>query len=822
MIRVLIKLAWRDLHRSRWKAGLIMAALSMSIAAVHGVRGAELAARHALQTDLRRWLGADVAATTGESFDAETFQALDAMRSPGVAWTWVTWNLAMARSTESPDAVPTVVKVVDPQVYPLYPGIELEPALTLAAALRDDSVVVSEEVLEKLQVRLGDTIELAGHRFRITAILRAEADRLNGFAAISPRTILSRSAYTGSGMAGSGNSSKHSVLLRLPADADLLPVRAALQRILPEAGVTDYRESNQHAVSTVKANIAFLGMTAFLVMAVGAAGIVAGVRQHVKAQTTVIATLKILGAGTRQAATVFALQITMLLVCALVIGLPLGTLARDVALGLAGTGVTRAAPRESTLSVVAETLAVIVLALVPVFPQPVVLIRKIRPLEVLRGLPDQALEPRRGWRSDAWFGAGFLLLGVLGVRLVGSWSSALSLVTALMICLGLAVLLTRALLRGVRRYALQQRTGVARLGWRNAGHPLHGSQTLIVAMAMGLMLMIATYEVNRAVGQTVVDALPFDGANLLVGGFEAEHRRTVAGFVEQLPGVAGPPQLVTQARLRLASVDGVPIDVLRKKSRSNAIPEAWRDIGCIDAGGSDTVTVAADVAGLLHVRPGSVLEFAGRSRTLLRRVIAVREISRIEKFWYTFTMDCASLEPSSLHHLAAVQVRADLLEPARKTIAAQFPMLVVLTAEDLSSIGEEASRRMLGLTRMVAWYAIAASLMVLAAVVSASRGTRLREFAILSALGATPRTKAVIYSVELAVTGALAGVVGAVLSSLFLSVALSVLFDRFAIALGWRGAAAALAGSVFVTLTAGWLPVFRLLRCRPMESLRDE
>ncbi len=149
MIRVLTKLAWRDLRGSRWKAGLIVAALSMSVAAVHGVRGAELAARHALEADLRSWLGADVAATTGESLDAEVLGAVDGVSAQGVVWTWVTWSLAMSRSAESPDAVPTVVKVVDPQVYPLYPGIELEPAQTLASALSGDRIVVSPEVLEK-------------------------------------------------------------------------------------------------------------------------------------------------------------------------------------------------------------------------------------------------------------------------------------------------------------------------------------------------------------------------------------------------------------------------------------------------------------------------------------------------------------------------------------------------------------------------------------------------------------------------------------------------------------------------------------------------
>lgn len=815
MIRTLARLSWRDLRRSRFRALLIVAALAFSIAAVHGVREAELVARHALEADLRRWLGADVAATTGESLDAEVFRRLDAKRGLGVEWTCVTWTLAMARSAEAPDAVLSVVKVVDPEVYPLYPGIVLEPPQPLAAVLRDDSIVVSAEVLERLHVRVGDTVEVAGHAFRIGALLRKEADRLNGFAAVAPRLIVSRRAYEHGGLAGGGNASKHGVLLRVPEGTDLGVMRRALQEILPEAGVADYRESSQNAVSAVRVNLAFLGVTAFLVTVVGAVGIVVGVRQHVLAQTPFIAALKILGAGMRQIATVFLMQIALLLGLALVLGLPLGVLARDAALWLVGARVALEPVPSTGLGHWGETLAVMALALLPLLPHPARLIRRVRPLEVLRGAvkaPDET-------RSSMWLGAAFVLLGVLGARLVGSWTSAATLVAALAGCFGVALWMAHAALGWLRRWSNGVRDCGLRLGLKNVSNPAHGSRALVVAMAMGLMVMITTHEVNRAVGQAIVDALPFEGANLLVGGFEAEFRETVDAALRQTPGIIGVPQLVTQARLRLVSVDGVPMESLQKNKRPNAIPEAWRDVGCVEGAG---VTISADVAALLGARVGSVLQFAGRSRTVEKPVERIRNISRVEKFWYTFAMDCSGLGAASLHHLAVIQLPRERLGAARREIAARFPMLAVLTSDDVSMLAEDTARDVLGLTRMVAWYAIAASLVVLAATVSVSRGARLREIAVLLALGAAPRMVARIHLVELAATGALAALIGGMLSCGFLSVALSVTFERREVALGWRGASAALLGSILFTVLAGWLPVRRWPRRRPLESLREE
>ncbi len=821
--RVVATLAWRDLRGSRMKAVLIVAALALSIAAVYGVRGAERVAQRALETDLRRWLGADVAASTGESLDGEVFAAVDRMLPREASWTWITWTLGMSRSAQSPDSVLTVVKVVDAAAYPLYPGIVLEPAQPLADALAGDSIVVSPELLEKLHVRIGDTVEVSGYPFRIAALLRAEADRLTGFAPVAARTILSRESYERSGLAAASGASKHTVLVRLPAGADLGPVRSALQRILPEAGVSDYRESNQHAVSMVRVNIQLLGVTAFLVMVVGVAGIVAGMRQHVRAQTPLIAALKIAGVGTWQIAAVFLLQLAGLLAAAIVLGVPLGIAVRDMALWLAGRRISLHGTDGFGWSW--EILVVVAIAILPVLPQPLAVIRQVSPMAVLRGNDGLAVRRRSRWQSGIALGAGSVFIGAMGARLVSTWYSAAVLVAGLLVSFGAAVLLVRAAFAGMRFVAGLTRDCALRYGLRNASNPEHGSHTLAVALSMGMMLMIATFEVNRAVGNAIADALPFDGANLLVGGFEPEHRDAVRDFLENLPGAVGAPYVVTQARLRLASVDGVPIEIVQRKSRPNAIPESWRDIGCVadgKAGSPREVTVSEDVARLLGARVGSKLEFAGRDRTIAGRVKEIRKISRVEKFWYTFLLDCSELEPASLHHLAAAKVPEGQLAEARRAVAVRFPMLAVLTAEDVSAVTTQLAGDILGLTRMVAWYAIVAGLVVMGATVTATRRARLREFATLSALGARPGLVARMHSVELLAIGVVAAAIGGLLSCGFLSVALSVTFDRVELAVGWRGVIAAVLFSAFLTVAAGWIPIYRLLRRRPLDSLREE
>jgi putative ABC transport system permease protein len=126
------------------------------------------------------------------------------------------------------------------------------------------------------------------------------------------------------------------------------------------------------------------------------------------------------------------------------------------------------------------------------------------------------------------------------------------------------------------------------------------------------------------------------------------------------------------------------------------------------------------------------------------------------------------------------------------------------------------------LLRIVSWYLIGAGLAMLIAVVAASRATRLREIGIFSALGARRKTLLKIYTAEFVALGTLAGLIANLISWGFTVVLLAIVFQRFQTALEWSAIAGGLVMAAVLTLTAGWLPAYNLLRSKPMEVLRRE
>ncbi len=501
---MLLKLAWRDLRLSRARCVFIIAAMAAGMASMGGVRSAAGIARNALHRESRAWLGGDLAVTTGNSLDEEQLEALGRMRQTGIEWTLVATAATMASSDESPDASLLVVKAVDPAVYPFYGAVGVKPQQTLAAALGPDRVVVSEDVLSRFHVGPGGTLRIGGQRFRISAVIQSEPDRFGGITALGTRCILSREGYERSGIARSGNSTRLRVLLRLPPAADWMAVRAQLQEWFPEADVSDYREANRDAVSTLETAASFLSVTTLLAFALGAMGVGVAVRQHAEQRIPTLAIMKILGARSFRLGALFAAQVGYLMAAACIVGLPLAWAIRTTVLSAASHYVSLPAAAGWDFTSMLETVAAGAVAAGAVLVQPAILVRRLKPATILRR--DFEPAPPEGAGFLFGFAAACAALGVLGLRLLGSWTLALFLVLALAACVAAAFGLAHGSLAALRRWFIPRALAGApriRQGLANLYRPGHRAASLIVSLSAGMMMLLRDMSRSRRRGGAI-------------------------------------------------------------------------------------------------------------------------------------------------------------------------------------------------------------------------------------------------------------------------------------------------------------------------------
>ena len=155
------KVAWREARVSKGKFLFVVLAVAAGVGALTGVRGFSGSFRDTLLRDARTLLAADLSVRMF-NLPSEAQQAVfDALERKGAERTWVTETLSMMSSPEARRPLLVGVKAVEPEKYPFYGAIELNPAGRLDAVLAEaEAMAVSDDLLVRLNVDVGDRVRL--------------------------------------------------------------------------------------------------------------------------------------------------------------------------------------------------------------------------------------------------------------------------------------------------------------------------------------------------------------------------------------------------------------------------------------------------------------------------------------------------------------------------------------------------------------------------------------------------------------------------------------------------------------------------------------
>ncbi len=851
-------IAGRDLRSAPGKFGFVVLSVAVGVAALVGVRGFSESFRSTLTREARALMAGDLSARTNQQPSAEESQKIKALLGQGIRATLVTETVSMA--SVPPDPVPILVslKAVDPAEYPYYGKAQLDPDQPLAAALTTTSVVVADEFLIRLHAKVGDTLRLGGHNFRIAAKLVQEPDRITAGAGLGPRVLISRAALDATSLLAPGSRANERVLFQLPLTfktaAQLAAIRKQIEIILPGAQVMDYREGNPALTEGLDRATAILSLICLVAMVLGAIGVAMSMHAHLEQRMDVLAILKAIGAGSGDLLRIFLLQTMGLGLAGAVLGVFAGAgvmLALPAVFGnLLPVHAQLAFPWRSALAGLATGLLTTLLFCLP----PLLDVRKVRPILVLRRLVEQSEERgfvaflRRWGQRKLQIAASIVILAALtGIAAVlsdsakvGAWFGA-GLAAVLLVLLLLSAGFLR-LLRWLLKLVRLRLPQFLRQGLANLYRPGNQSAAVLAALGTGVMLILAVYlmqsQVLREIQQTASPTLP----NIFLVDVTTDEVPAMQQFFRNQPGVLATDNskldLLPVISSRFISLNGVPIANLKvehfPRRMLESVSLSWADTvpagdkirqgkwwSAPEAASAQQIAIDEGIASRIHVAVGSSVEVEIDGQDKFLTVAAIfRSDEQHLAGRAGFLIPSGLAKNSATVWYGAARVDSRQVSQVERALFTAFPTVTVINLADVLDRIETVVRQITFVVRFLAGFSIFAGLMILASSIASTRFRRTREAVVLKTLGATRGRIIRIFTVEFSVLGVLAGSVGAVFANLLTRILLHQMEAQWHFDI--RATIVALIGTAILAAATGWIASYRILGLRPLEVLREE
>jgi putative ABC transport system permease protein len=850
------KIAAREMRSSRGKFFFVVMSVAIGVAALTGVRGFSTSFRGALLTRARSIMAGDLAARMFQQPTPEQQRGLDEIAAEGVEITPVTELLSMASSPKTMDPLLISLKAVDPAKYPFYGKVDLEPAEALNAVLGDDTVVVADDLLIRLHLKVGDMLTVGGDNFRIASVVTNEPDRLSGNFAAGPRVLISRKGLDASGLLAPGSHSGQRYLFKVPKPRNGAPIsesrvqdlKLRLEKLLPEAQVTDYRETNPALTQGLDRATSLLSLMSLVALVLGAIGVAMAMRAHLQQRLDTIAIMKSLGARSGQIIKIYLLQTLLLGVIGGLIGVALGVGVQLAFPYLLARLINVQTEVHLQLRTVLTGLGAGVLTTLLFTLPPLLDIRGVRPILILRRAVEDNDDPfttairKKITKNLAQIGAAVLILvGLALIAMTLSDSTTVGTVFSIGLVVVLAVLLAASsgLLAGLRFFLSRTRLHLPsslRHGLANLYRPGNPSAALLAAVGMGVMQIMTVYLVQQAVVNELHISSAPDLPNVFLIDITTAEIDGVRKLLTEQPGVTIAPEMLPVVSSRIIAINGIPASEVKLKNfprrMLQTISLTWSATpppGTKTVAGKwwaadsklPQVVVAKRQADRLGVKVGSTITFAAQDKKIVATVAALIEAdgqhaySRAE-----FIMPEPVLAGLPVVWYGGVHVDPARVEALQRALYRAYPTVTVINVAAALETIRNVVIQITYVIQFLAAFSIFAGVVILASSIAGTRYRRIREVVVMKTLGATRSRIATVFSIEFAVLGLVAGLVGVFFANLIAR----VLLGRMTIVyhFEWAWATGALVGTALLAVATGWAASHRILGQKPLEVLREE
>jgi len=767
------RFAFREMRGGLRGFYIFIGCIALGVAAISGVASVASAITQSISAQGQVILGGDI------SFSLVQREITDEQRtfleSNGTITDIVTMR-AMARLPDGNDQTLVKLKAVD-ENYPNYGELRTGKDVITGADIEENVAFADPLLFERLNLRVGQTIEIGQSTFVLYSTLVNEPDRVGENIGFGPKVIISRAGLENTGLIQPGSLLRYHAKLKLNDPSPENEKQVIKDAKAQFAGSGWRIRSRENAAPALTRSIdrfsQFLTLVGLTSLIVGGVGVANATRAFLETKRSVIATLKSVGAKGALIFNVYLIQILIMATVGILIGLALGIgmpyLARS-AMGniLPISGGTLFFPDALAPGILFGYLTALIFA-----TWPLALSQNIQPTDLFRSSAYQSV---RSWPQFKYIATVAVYTAILvGAAIYFSDNRFIAIVFIGAIAASFVLLQVVAwIIKRIAKASPKPSSTPLRMAIANIYRPGALTNSVILSLGLGLALLVALATIDGNLRNQITNNLPNDAPDFFFVDIQNTEIDTFRGT---LSDVAPEGKIISVPMLRgkVVSLRGIAAEDYQTNSAGDGewvlrgdrgityaknVPEnstlSQGEWWPADYSGEPLVSISAEEAGELSLSIGDQVEINVLGRNISAKIASFREVQWETmgiNFVFVFSPNTFAGAPHSwLATLTANQTDADGFDgQLLKRLAKEYPAVTAVRIRDALETVNTLIEQLSTAIRAAASVALFSSVLVLAGALAAGNRERVHDTVVLKTLGATRNTliKTLVYEYTL-------------------------------------------------------------------------
>jgi len=768
-----ISFTLRQLSRSFRQATVFILCVGLSICCITAFSGFSESINRSVLNDARKFHAADIIIRSGSNISDRLEKALEDLIGKGRIERARVYELySVVRAANDNTSVLADVKIVEKN-YPFYGNVTLKSGRPFHDILKPESTVVEQSLLDRLGIRVGDTLNVGLATLTIQDVVTAEPDRPVEVFSFGPRVFVADGDRDALGLIQKGSRVSHIQLIKVLDDANMNTLSSQLKDIADadQERIDTFQTANSRFKRFLDNFLFFLKLVGFFIMVISGFGIQVTLTAFLNERKNSIAIMKTVGATNHYITRHFMLIVCMLGFAGILLGLVAGYM---VQLGLARM-LVMFLPENLQMSVswtgVIKGILLGISVVIMFTFLPLYRIKYTRPVMILR--KDVAETPPK-WPLMV---SGFIFLTFFSGLVF--WHMR-DVIFSLYFIGGMGVLILITFLFTQAVLFVLKRTHIQRLSVRQAAKGLfrrdNATAPIVIALTASLSVIFTIYLMERNLNASFIQSYPPEAPNVFFLDIQPsqikEFKQLIGQNITVYPVV----------RARVLSINGEAVDRQKEHQRrgdnfSREFNLTYRDDlleneKIIEGRGlfrndwkDPQVSILDIVVDMRQMGIGDSIGFNIQGVPLEARISSIRtqEMESMSPFFY-FVFPEKILKEAPQTIFAALKVEHDRISALQNKMVSRFPNISVI---DVTETIKSFSKLMDQLSNIIGVFtllSITAGILILISAIFATRAERIAESVYYKVLGARKIFIFQVFSLENFLIGLMSGVLALIMA----------------------------------------------------------